>query len=76
MNHILNGKYEIKFCTGSVWDDDSLRFSDSQCQKFLKMPTLSTTFDNVRTGWDVIGITIWPVPGGEAKTERIKPGEF
>lgn len=70
---IRDGVYEVFFTTGVDWDSQARSFTrERSLQRFDDTLDFTTT-RTAATAWD---ITIFPVPGGNAKTSVVNPNEF
>lgn len=70
---IRDGIYEVFFTTGVDWDSQARNFTrERSLQRFDETFDFTTT-RTAATAWD---ITIFPVPGGNARTSVVNPNEF
>ncbi len=73
MKGIRDGIYEVFFTTGVDWDSQARNFTrERSLQRFDETFDFTTT-QAAATAWD---ITIFPVPGGNARTSVVNPNEF
>jgi len=78
---IPDGDYDLCFCAGTDWDEQKQSFTrDKSFSKFRDPTSWSTTREHREDGiywrYDINQVTLHPVVGGKAKTDRIGEDEF
>ena len=70
---IANGNYQLFFSTGDSWDGNDKRFTENvKYQRFEDdFPYRSTL-----AGYNIWEVTLHPILGGNASTERVDPDQF
>ncbi|GAA3426178.1 hypothetical protein GCM10018953_33610 [Streptosporangium nondiastaticum] len=74
---VRDGSYKVYYTLGDDWDSRARTFTRSCAfERFEKALRFRTTYTATQISWKNWTLTLNPVVGGNARSRRVKPGDF